>query len=165
MELKSCTTYWKTTLTLTSHQHHDLTLFLPLPGFPHKNAVILKHDLPSNLSVNEKSDLKSIYCLFMDEVESLEPARDALSEIDEYCKVLDPDPPKPGHLYRQIVLKSGVFLQIRINPEDAFNLPQLTFIGLDEEVQQLRANQAENVSEEGMEGGATDVTPDGTENN
>ena len=135
------------TLTLTSHQGHDIRMLLPLPGFPHRNPIVLKHDLPSDLETNEKPDLRSVYSAFMDEVDRFEPARDALSELDEMCKVLDPDPPRTGDLHRQIVLKSGVFLQVRIDPENDLSLPQLTFIGPDREVRRLRSNQAENADD------------------
>lgn len=131
-------------LTLTSDRGRNLKLVIPLPL---KDQKIICDDELIKLTSKGCLNLKAIYENFIEEVDRLEPATDLLGDLDRTCKVLDPDPPKPGDLHRQIVLKPGVFLRIQINPDQSDALPQLTFLGPDSEVQKLRMNVNENVED------------------
>ena len=93
--------------------------------------------------------LRGLYSAFIERVELLKDARDALSDVDANCKVLEPIPPSNSDLHRQVVVKSGVFLHIRIDPEasSSSSLPHLAFFGRDEEVAILRANLAKNADD------------------
>ena len=139
-------------LTLVHRGIDDKDYFLSVSiptGFPADVPKFETQDLPPsdqgfyvwNL---HKSNLRSLYAAFIDQISRFSPFRRILKDLDTNTWVLDPPVQGLQHLYRRIVVCPGVSLQITLDPNDAQTLPDLKFLGPEAKVRPLRASLAQN---------------------
>ncbi|XP_076163567.1 E3 ubiquitin-protein ligase Fancl [Ptiloglossa arizonensis] len=68
------------------------------------------------------------------QVEILQNAWTNLRQIDEKCWILNPQEPKPFHLYREIYLTPCLSMFIEVDPLNPMDLPIIKFAGSEDEV-------------------------------
>jgi len=126
----------------SNSQEHKLQLIVP-EDFP-RSEVYTSTNLPSEWQPKSTKTFLDIYTEWLECIEEYIPAWKELADLDKFCWVLDPDPPTPGDMYRRLAAGPSLSVQVEVDPEDPFQLPQLKFFGPDSKVGPLRERLCEN---------------------
>ncbi|XP_020299830.1 E3 ubiquitin-protein ligase FANCL isoform X3 [Pseudomyrmex gracilis] len=94
---------------------------------------------------NNITNLSVAMTKFIWQVELLEKAWKQLNEIDKNCWVVDPIKPTKNHMYRRIHLSQSISVTITINPLNPTALPEIKFLGSDNEVKKQTDNVSHNI--------------------
>ncbi|CAL8111203.1 unnamed protein product [Orchesella dallaii] len=111
-----------------SDREHRLKLSIPI-GYPKVKAKV-SSDLPfPPEAIMWPSRVPEIYQTFRSHVEKCCKFWDAMDELDNYVKVVDPSQPSRNHYHRKVLLENNVIIHLTFNALVPRALPQISFSG------------------------------------
>ena len=81
------------------------------------------------MQFDKNSTLLDVYRQFMNDVDSYSLFWDEMKILDENCWVLEPLKPSKIDCHRRIKLNNNVSIQIKIDPRNPRELPEIVFLG------------------------------------
>ncbi|CAF0819887.1 unnamed protein product [Brachionus calyciflorus] len=117
---------------------HEITIILT-ETFP-KIEPMFRTELPTKFSFdwNQNSTLLEVYSQFMADVDSFSTFWDEMKMLDENCWILEPLKPTKTDCHRRIKLNAYVSIQIKIDPRNPRELPEIIFLGSEASTETFR---------------------------
>ncbi|XP_012270594.1 uncharacterized protein LOC105694477 [Orussus abietinus] len=118
---------------------------------------VVSSDLPE-LTVDQQKTLTLGVAMkkLEDRVQLLEDIWHQLSQIDRNCWVIDPQNPKPYHLYRRINLSQSLSVLVTLDPLNSSALPDIKLFGTNAEVQEYECRISQNLQNWDLESSLLD---------
>eukprot|EP01135_Chromosphaera_perkinsii_P002273 Nk52_evm59s221 gene=Nk52_evmTU59s221 len=123
---------------------HFLQVFLT-ENFPEKEPKVT-HSLPGQFFLKNWAEkgFKGVFDMFSEHVELYQSFWDITTDIDENCRVIEPENPDKSCNFRRIILTKSVTLLITVNPSRPDQFPEFRLVGTEKSTKRLGCAMQKN---------------------